>query len=414
MGAQSTGLRFVKSGLPEDPLERILHDCVRILSADRCALTLNDGAHDECQPAASLGLSKEYLNAVRKNWKDLPIGRVFNEPRFYYFSDAPRDPRLKSIRKEIEAKGYRTVVFVPLPSEEEPIGMLSVYFDQKRELSPEDRSTIRTFSGLAAIAVENRRHYEREKEASRQLDRFQELALQVSSSFDLSQVFQVVTKAAVELLADPKSRHSHSRIYLYRESSDQIASEAVFGLAGENQDGAMVLASGEGLAGCVALNRKPLIVPDVQEDPRAAGRGHAKTRGLHHSFIGVPLLASGEITGVLTCLSREASRFTETDLHLLESLAGHAVVAIEKARAFEEIKTRSDRREALRKVTGDITRHLDLSVLFRRICEGVCGLLDVEFARVFVLEESAEVFRLAGHFNRIEKDYQPLVWVQDI
>ncbi len=403
----STATRVPNIDDPLDLLHRILDDCLRVLSADRCGLFLKDPEEGDFRLITSIGLSEAYLSATLERRVGFPNSQMLQEPRFLYYPDAQCDSRLKDIWSQIREEGIRSVISVPLPSEEQPIGVFLLYFDQPREISPEDTRTIRTFADLAAIAIENLRLYEREKEASRRLDRLQELALQVSSPLDLSQLFQAVTDATEELLGDPQSKPSYSRIYLCDESADQIVSRAESGLSPEVLGGSKTLALGEGLAGCVALTQQPLIVPDVQEDPRVAERGYAKTRGLHHSFIGVPLLVTGEISGVLTCVSRETSTFTETDLHLIESLAGHAVVAIEKARAFEEIKTRSDRQEALRKVTGDITRHLDLPTLFRRIFEGVCGLLDVEFGRVFVLEESAEAFRLAGYFNRIQKDYQP-------
>ena len=402
MMTSSTATRVPNIDVPLDLLHRILDDCLRVLSADRCGLFLKDPDEGDFRLITSIGLSEAYLSATLDRQVGFPNSQMLQEPRFLYYPDAQCDSRLKEFWSQIRDEGIRSVISVPLPSEEQPIGVLLLYFDQPRGISPEDTRTIRTFADLAAIAIENRRLYEREKEASRRLDRLQELALQVSSSLDIEEVLSAITKATVEQLGG-----SHSRIYLLDEEERFLRCRAYCGVPPGSVGDLPGMEPGMGLAGWVFEHAEAAIVGDVQKDPRWLDLSWAEAQGLH-SFIGVPLRLSGQVLGLINCLSRGLNQFTESDLRLLESLAGHAVVAIEKARAFKGVKTRSDRQEALRKVTGDITRHLDLPALFRRICEGVCELLDVEFGRVFVLEESAGIFRLAGHFNRIEKNYQPV------
>lgn len=66
---------------------------------------------------------------------------------------------------------------------------------------------------------------------------------------------------------------------------------------------------GRGVCGTVALNKKALIVPDVDQFP-----GHIACDAASRSEIVLPLLKDGELLGVLDIDSPELNRFSEEDL----------------------------------------------------------------------------------------------------
>ena len=153
--------------LPADPertvkatLDRIIKESLHILKADRSALFLHRPSTDSLPVEASFGLSRQYLEAVSESWKALPFGRLLRAPGFFYSRDARSDPLLEPIRANVEREGYRSLAVVPLISEGLSLGGLGIYFDEIRELSPEEKSTIQTFADLAAMAIENARALE--------------------------------------------------------------------------------------------------------------------------------------------------------------------------------------------------------------------------------------------------------------
>lgn len=82
----------------------------------------------------------------------------------------------------------------------------------------------------------------------------------------------------------------------------------------------------------VLATRNSLSVPDTQEDQRwEACKGFSHLR----SWMGVPLLASGEILGFLSLGDTQAQAFTPEHLRLAKSLAIPAAVAIQNARLYE-------------------------------------------------------------------------------
>ena len=101
---------------------------------------------------------------------------------------------------------------------------------------------------------------------------------------------------------------------------------------------------GEGIAGVVAKENKPICVLDVKEDKRYLNQDVAKKEGLC-SLVCVPLAVKGRVIGVLNCYTSKKHKFSKHELDLLTALANQAALAIEnaeldlRARSAEEALT---------------------------------------------------------------------------
>ncbi len=87
---------------------------------------------------------------------------------------------------------------------------------------------------------------------------------------------------------------------------------------------------GEGIAGIVAQQNKPICVLDVKEDLRYKNRDIAKEERLC-SLASVPLAVKGRVIGVLNCYTSKKHKFTKQELDILNAVASQAAVAIENA-----------------------------------------------------------------------------------
>ncbi len=87
---------------------------------------------------------------------------------------------------------------------------------------------------------------------------------------------------------------------------------------------------GEGIAGQVALENKPIYVLDVKEDQRYLNSDIARKEGLF-SLASVPLSVKGRVIGVLNCYTSKKHKFTKPETDILTALANQAAVAIENA-----------------------------------------------------------------------------------
>jgi two-component system, response regulator PdtaR len=87
---------------------------------------------------------------------------------------------------------------------------------------------------------------------------------------------------------------------------------------------------GEGIAGIVAKENKPIIVVDLLKEPRYLNQGIARKEGLV-SLASVPLAVKGKVIGVLNCYTSQKHEFTKSELNILTALANQAALAIENA-----------------------------------------------------------------------------------
>src|SRR5256714_2853902 len=91
-----------------------------------------------------------------------------------------------------------------------------------------------------------------------------------------------------------------------------------------------------GLLGAMLETAESFRFPNIQEHPRFEGwpDEHPSMR----SFLGVPIVSQGEVTGSFYLTDKKGERgavFDDADQELIETLAGHAAVAIQNARLYE-------------------------------------------------------------------------------
>jgi signal transduction histidine kinase len=99
---------------------------------------------------------------------------------------------------------------------------------------------------------------------------------------------------------------------------------------------------GETHLGRAAMQRRPVHVEDVQQDPtlRDPDRGEL-LKGIH-AVLAVPLLRDDKVVGGLVIRRRTVGGFAPTIPTLLQTFAGQAVLAIENARLFQELAARGE------------------------------------------------------------------------
>jgi GAF domain-containing protein len=94
----------------------------------------------------------------------------------------------------------------------------------------------------------------------------------------------------------------------------------------------------------VALNNKPIIIPDIKKDSRYLNQDIAIKESLC-SLASIPMAVKGRVIGVLNCYTAKKHAFTKSELDLLNALANQAAIAIEnaeldlRARSAEEALT---------------------------------------------------------------------------
>lgn len=109
-----------------------------------------------------------------------------------------------------------------------------------------------------------------------------------------------------------------------------------------------------GLLGAMLENRAPFRTADIRKDPRFWGWPSAHP--MMRSFLGVPIVAKGEIVGAFYLTDKlDEPVFSDRDEELIQLLAAHAAIALENARLFERSRELSvmEERERLARELHD-------------------------------------------------------------
>lgn len=158
-----------------------------------------------------------------------------------------------------------------------------------------------------------------------------EVSIIINSSLDVDEVLNLVMEKAQSVM------HAEaSAVMLLNEETGYLEFESALGEVGSQVKQTIKLKMGEGIAGWVAQTGKPVIVPDVQSDPRFANKVDKQTGFVTRSILAVPLIVKGKVIGVAEVLNRVDGRaFTEDDLHLFMTFGRQVALAIENARMHQ-------------------------------------------------------------------------------
>jgi GAF domain-containing protein len=158
------------------------------------------------------------------------------------------------------------------------------------------------------------------------------------------QSFRALLYAVVEVARSIFGAKASS-ILLLDEDAEELVFEAVVGEGEESLLG-MRFPAGRGIAGWVLATRTPLVIEDVQQDPRFAADVAEDTGYVPSGLMAAPLLHEERALGVLEVLDRpERSLFSLQEMELLGLFANQASIAVDlllKARRAESVLGRGD------------------------------------------------------------------------
>ncbi len=167
------------------------------------------------------------------------------------------------------------------------------------------------------------------EERNRRLEVLYETALDLGGSLQLAEVLDRILTRTLEAL-----RSEIGSVLILDPDEEVLWLRACRGLDIAPAEATGMLL-GEGISGWVAQNRKPILVEDVEADPRFARR--SRERYTTRSLISTPLLIHDRLIGVMNVNNKKGGEiYTQEDLHLLVAIASQAAVAIENANLYEE------------------------------------------------------------------------------
>jgi HD-GYP domain-containing protein (c-di-GMP phosphodiesterase class II) len=173
---------------------------------------------------------------------------------------------------------------------------------------------------------------DRVRERVKSLVLLSQLGQILNSTLDYREVWRKAVEAATQLM-----KAEAGSLLLTDEGENRLYFEVALGDR-EEEIKIITLNLGEGIAGWVAMNGKPLIANHPEEAPHFLKEVDERTKFKTRNLICVPVKVKEKVIGVLEAINKKENRdFDEEDLYLFTSLADQVAIALDNARLYQEL-----------------------------------------------------------------------------
>lgn len=225
--------------------------------------------------------------------------------------------------------------------------------------------------------------------AKRELDFYEEVSKTLTSSLELSVVLtKIMDKVKEMTMAETWS------VLLVDQETGDLVFERTEGRKTKNAK-KFRLKMGEGIAGWVAQEGIPVVVPDVSKDERFLGKIDTAVRFKTKSLMCVPIRSRGLVVGVIELVNKTTGEpFSREDLDVLMRFVDHTAIAIERTSLYQKMTELA--------ITDDLTKLFNTRYLNRTI--------EVEIQRSSRYSTSVSlIFMDVDHFKVINDHYGHLI-----
>jgi two-component system, NtrC family, sensor kinase len=326
-------------------LDALLASASRLCEADIGTIRYREGS--DYRLAATFGFKPEWIDHF-SHYSTKPdrgsiFGRTIVDGRTTHIPDVLADPDWQRQNAQ-KLMGFRAVLGVPLVRDGQTFGVISLLRLVASSFSEKQIELVETFADQAVIAIENVRLFNEVQQ------RTNDLSVSLQQQTATADVLKIISRSSVDLetvldtLVETAARLCHAdQAYLFRRHADGL--HHLIAVHGASDEGKAYVESHPfapdrgTTSGRVALERRVIHIPDVLADPDYTYVEGQRVTGLR-TTLGLPLLREDTLIGIFVICRTRVEPFTAKEIELATSFADQAVIAIENARLFEELRDR--------------------------------------------------------------------------
>ena len=366
--------------LGRDGYCNILKEVCSALDCDAAALMLYNSDNEELIMHAAAGLPEELDALTIPNGKGYH-GWVTTQKRALLIQDIHRD---NTIHKCNFLDHFsRAALIIPLlTSDARFVGTLAIFHQNEADpISDSDQDLLNTIGRILTSHFENERLFNDSKRKLEYLSTLYKVGSSVSKTLNISKLFDTILQQVQEVM-----NVENCSLMAYDPLNESLTLDAAIGLP-SNMVGQIQVKIGEGIAGWVAQNRKPVLLKDVSKDIRFAnhhGRLDYKTR----SVLSVPIMHNNELLGVLNVNNkRSGEAFFEDDQNLLLGISGQISQAIANASLHERTDMQVAELSLIQELGKAINSSLDLDSVLNYFIDMTTRITDSDRATLMLYDD---------------------------
>jgi PAS domain S-box-containing protein len=286
---------------------------------DALVLAAGTGGYEDGKPPIGyrLALDQGIIGHVAQSGQPMLVPDVRQESRYMAWKGLPYT---------------RSELAVPVKHGDRVLGVMDMQATEPGAFDAADLEALGVLANQLAVALENTLLYQQTQQRLQRITALRDIDMAITASLDLRVTFNVILDQITNQLsvdaADVLLLNPHTQTLEY-------AAGRGFRIQTLRHTH---LRLGDGYAGRAALERCPISIPNLAEAENGLKRSPLLPREDFVAYYAVPLIAKGQVKGVLEIFHRAPLPQEREWLDFLNALAAQAAIAIDNATLFDDLQ----------------------------------------------------------------------------
>lgn len=328
------------------------------------------------------------LDAARRVLAEGLAGWALRHRQAARVDDLVEDPRWLKLPEPDLTVQARSALCVPLLSPRWPIGVLTCMDSRPGYFADVDLQALQFITDQATVALENAWLFAAEEQRRHLADTLRDIARALTATLDLDEVLSLILDSLSHVVL-----YDSASIFLTEGRKLVIRAWRGFEHP-EAVQGQIFPLEGNHIMARVVARREPLVCADVQQEE---GWQNVPGVPLIRGWIGAPLVARGQVVGVLTVDCLQPDAYTDEDALTVAAFADHAAIAIANAQLLRQTQRQLEEVAFLHRTGQALAASLEMEDVLRSLLGSVREHFKGEAASVALVDEQTRelVFRVA-------------------
>jgi GAF domain-containing protein len=333
-------------------------------------------------------IAKKTIVAEVTHLSSLSYAQFHPELNKFLESESNRLPVLNPpLLRILEQAHYHSVALIPVIRDEKLPTLLIVGSFEDQVIPPETIQACQSVAELITSSIERINSLQKIEHRVKEMEIIENVGHEISVIHDPDAIYSIIHTHVRQLLGNV-----NFLVAIYNSNTSSISIPYMFerGLEGSETKSIETFPLGEGLTSILIHTKEPLMIVEDTEK-RAAALGAKITGQPAKSWLGTPLIVSGEAIGALIVQDTEHENvFNQNDLKIMTGLSTQVSGAIFNARLLEQMRSRAIQLQTAAEVARDISGSLDLGELLNKSVTLIRERFNFYHAAVFLLDAPSE------------------------